>query len=390
MQQPTDSTWQDQVVQICQSLVQLETPSGKEKPVIDRVADWMHTLEFDDIRIDECGNVIGTLHGGEGGPTVMYDSHVDTVPAADAEQWAYPPYSATLTDDRLYGRGTSDMKGALAASMVGLALAKKEGKLAGTALVSASVGEEHIEGLAMGYAVEHYQPDLVIICESTALKLATAQRGRAEINIAVQGKSAHASNPDVGINAFRQMSRLVIELDKLQPPEHELLGRGILEPTTVISSPYPNVSVIPWRCDARYDRRTLVGEDADAVLSPIREVIARLSQEDSKFRAEAEIVAGEFTCYTGLKLEQETFAPAWEMDRNSNWVVQAQSLLGGAELGHYSFCTNGSYSLGRAGIPTLGYGPGYEHSAHTTDEYLELEQLYGAVVGYYNLAGIVG
>lgn len=386
-QQPTDTTWHNQVIEICQSLVQLETPSGREKPAIDRVIEWMRVLEYDDIRVDECGNVIGTLHGGDG-PTVMYDSHVDIVPAADADQWTYDPFSATLVDDRLYGRGTSDMKGALAASMVGLALAKKEGKLAGTALVAATLGEEHIEGLAMGHAVDHYQPDLVIICESTALKLATAQRGRAEINIAVHGKSAHASNPDVGINAFRQMSRLVIELDKLQPPDHPLLGKGILEPTTVISSPYPNVSVVPWRCDARYDRRTLVGEDTEAVLAPIREVIDRMSHADSDFRAEAEIVAGEFTCYTGLTLYQETFAPAWEMDRSSEWVLGAQQALGGAELAHYSFCTNGSYSLGRKGIPTLGYGPGYEHVAHTTDEYLELDQLFGAVTGYYNLASI--
>ncbi len=387
MQKLTDVSYQDQVVEICQSLIQIKSLSGDEKQVIDRIAEWMRVLDYHDIRVDECGNVVGTLRGGDG-PTVMYDSHVDTVPEGDISQWTYDPYGGQVVNNRIYGRGTSDMKGALSASLLGLAFAKKDGRLKGTALVSASVGEEHIEGLAMGHAVEHYRPDLVIICESTALKLNIAQRGRAEINIAVHGKSAHASNPDVGINAFRKMSHLILALDDLTPPQNALLGKGILEPTTVISSPYPNVSVIPWRCDARFDRRTLVGEDIDSVLDPIRTVIDRMAYEDPDFRADAEVVAGEFTCYTGLTLQQETFAPAWEMDTSSPWVMQAKQLLDDVELGHYSFCTNGSYSLGRAGIPTLGYGPGFEHAAHTTDEYLDLDQLWGSVVGYYNLASM--
>jgi putative selenium metabolism hydrolase len=380
-------TRRTQLIDICQSLVQFESLSGNEQPIIERIAAWMRQLGYADIRVDECGNLIGALYGGDG-PTVLYDSHVDIVPAADADRWTYPPFDARVVDDRIYGRGTSDMKGALAASLLGLAAAHEDGVLKGTALVSASVGEEIIEGLAMGYVVDHYQPDLVIICESTALKLGVAQRGRAEINIAVQGKSAHASSPQIGINAFRNMSRLVLELDKLPPPTDPQLGAGILEPTTVISSPYPNVSVIPWRCDARYDRRTLVGETAEDVLAPIHEVIARLHGEDPKFNAEAVIVDGEFTCYTGLKLKQETFAPAWRMAKEGDWVRAARAALGEVELSHYNFCTNGSYSLGRKGIPTLGYGPGYEHAAHTTDEYLELDQLFGAAEGYYKLAGL--
>jgi putative selenium metabolism hydrolase len=269
---PINDTHRQQTLDITQSLVRIPSLAGDEKAVIDRIHTWMNDLGYSDVRVDECGNVIGALVGGDG-PTVMYDSHVDTVPAGDVSAWAYDPFGGEVVGQRVYGRGTSDMKGALAASLVGLAAAKADGTLRGTALVSATVGEEHIEGLAMGRAVDHYQPDMVVICEATELRLNIAQRGRAEINLTVHGKSAHASNPDFGVNAMRYMALLVTELDQIVPPTHPLLGVGILEPTTIISSPYPNVSVIPWQCNAQYDRRTLVGETPDDVLDPIREVI---------------------------------------------------------------------------------------------------------------------
>ena len=155
------------------------------------------------------------------------------------------------------------------------------------------------------------------------------------------------------------MSKLALELDKIVPPSDAQLGDGILEPTTVISSPYPNVSVIPFLCTAKYDRRTLVCETPDDILAPIHAVIAQLSAEDPDFKAEARILPGTFTCYTGYAMEQETFAPAWRMVHDSPFVQAAVNAMGSVELSHYSFCTNGSYTLGRRGIPTLGYGPGF-------------------------------
>ncbi len=381
----------EQTVEILQSLVRVKSLSGEEQQVIDLVTGHMNGLGYEDVRVDECGNVIGVLRGGDG-PTVLYDSHVDTVDIGNRDEWRHDPLGAEEDGGRIYGRGTCDMKGALAASLVGLAAAKADGTLKGTALVSASVGEEIIEGLTMRPIIDRYSPDLVVICESTELRVNVAQRGRAEIAIAVHGKSAHASSPQVGINAFRNMAKLALALDEIVPPHDEQLGYGILEPTQAITSPYPGVSVVPWRCDARYDRRLLVGEGEDEVLAPIREVFARLKAADPQFNAEAHIVPGKFTCYTGLTLEQETLAPAWRMANDDPWVLAAQAALVAGDsknaLGHYSFCTNGSYTKGRAGVPTLGYGPGKENTAHITNEYLELSQLFGAVEGYHALAAI--
>ena len=135
------------------------------------------------------------LTGSHSDQTVLYDSHVDTVPAGDLSQWTHPPFGGDLANERIYGRGATDMKGPLAAAMVGLAQAHNDKTLNGTVFLCASTGEEHIEGLTLTPVMDIYNPDLVIICEPTALKLATAQRGRGEIEIFVHGKSRPCQQP---------------------------------------------------------------------------------------------------------------------------------------------------------------------------------------------------
>jgi len=381
---------QNQVIDICRSLVQIKSYSGDERAVIDRTAEWMRALAYQDIYIDDCGNVTGVMRGEHGGATLLFDSHVDTVDAGDLSAWTHDPFGAAISDGRIWGRGSTDMKGSLAACLLGVALAKHNGTLRGTVIVSASTGEEIIEGLTLYGMMDRCQPDRVVICEPSALDLNIAQRGRAEITMTVHGKSSHASTPQLGINALRQMCKLVLALDDFTPPEHPVLGRGILEPTEAITAPYPSVSVLPYQARARYDRRLLVGETEHDVLAPIHAIIERLQAADPTFRADATIDVGEFVCYTGTRLQQVRFAPAWMLDKDSRWVNAAQSALQSvgqrARLGHYNFCTNGSLTMGRKHIPTIGYGCGHETTAHITDEYLELDQLFAAVEGYAALA----
>jgi acetylornithine deacetylase/succinyl-diaminopimelate desuccinylase-like protein len=128
------------------------------------------------------------------------------------------------------------------------------------------------------------------------------------------------------------------------------------------------------------------------VLAPILATIAKMAAADPAFQAEATIDIDSFTCYTGQVLQALKFQSAWRFAPTDNLPAAAAEALrnGGqaAELGHYSFCTNGSYTAGVAKLPTVGYGPGFEATAHTTDEYLDLEQLFGATEGYYALAGM--
>ncbi|MBE2195348.1 MAG: YgeY family selenium metabolism-linked hydrolase [Anaerolinea sp.] len=381
-----------QIIEMCQSLVQIQSLAGQEGAVIARAQRWMHELGYRDVAVDPYGNLTGTLVGTEGTGTLLFDSHVDTVAAQESEAWRFPPFSGQVAEGRIWGRGTSDMKGALAASLAGAAYAAQDGKLRGRVIISASVGEEVIEGLALREVIKTHRPDLVIICESTDLKLNIAGRGRAEVTLVTLGKSAHASTPHLGVNALKHMARLILELDKLDPPFDPLLGAGILEPTEVIPTPFPSVSVLPWRCRARYDRRLLVGETQNDVLTPIQDVIDRLKTQDSTFNAHAAIDTDQFTCYTGQVLTGLKFQSAWQFSPSEPFAARMLEALQkagqSAGIGHYSFCTNGSYSAVQAGIPTLGYGPGTEEVAHTTDEYLELSQLWGAAQGYYAMSSM--
>ncbi|MFN7210498.1 MAG: M20/M25/M40 family metallo-hydrolase, partial [Aggregatilineales bacterium] len=363
-------------------LVEIYSPSHQERRASEYLAAQMQAAGFDNAFVDAADNAVGVL--GEGARECILLGHIDTVAGY------IPP---RLEAGKLYGRGSCDMKGSLAASLAALAYAKQDGVLRGTALVSASVGEEVIEGLAFSRVLDRYAPDLVVICESTELRLVTAGRGRAEIALTTYGKSAHASTPHLGVNALKHMAKLISALDQLPPPEHERLGKGILEPTEIVSAPFPSISVLPYQCRARYDRRVLLGETAESVLEPIQAVIAALAAADPTFRAEASVDVGSFTCYTGVTLSGKKFQAAWQTESESPFVRAAQAALQragqAAQIGHYNFCTNGSYAAS-IGLPVIGYGAGLETTAHITDEYVTLDQLFGAAEGYYALGAAFG
>ncbi len=201
-----------------------------------------------------------------------------------------------------------------------------------------------------------------------------------------KGKPTHSSNPQFGVNAVYGMMALGDEIRKLNLPEHEFLGNAIIELTDIISLPYPGASVVPYECRATFDRRLITGEDEEAVLKPIREIIGKLGID-----AEAEIAFGESRTYTGMSLKSKKFFPAWLLDgehelaKKSSNAVRAVGIS--ANFSKYSFCTDGSESAGARGIPTIGFGPSKESLAHTRDEYVEINQLVKAAEGYATIAG---
>lgn len=378
------------VVEVTQSLIRHKSLAGEEGEVAKAVVTAMRNLSYDEIRVDALGNVVGILHplshtaGSHG--TLMFDSHMDTVAAAGA--WTKDPFGCELSDDKIWGRGASDMKGPLAASICGAAFAKQDGLLHDTVYVTASVNEEQIEGLALADVLATYKPARVVICESTGLKLNLGGRGRAEVFLTVHGVPAHASTPQLGVNALKQAAKLILELNNWQPPHHPSLGYGIFEPTEIISNPYPSVSVLPDRCRIRCDRRLLAGESEKDVLDPLRQVINRLHAMDATFEAAAEIDIETIRTYTGETRTMLKFQPAWLVNEGDSFARSCRNALGEPQVGYYSFCTNAARSAGMLGIPTIGFGPGSEHHAHIADEYLELEQLWGAAAGYYALCAI--
>ncbi|HEY3291844.1 MAG TPA: YgeY family selenium metabolism-linked hydrolase [Anaerolineae bacterium] len=378
------------IVEVTQSLIHHKSLAGEEGEVAKAVIAAMRDLAYDDIRVDALGNVVGILRppvpASSSPGTLMFDSHMDTVAAAGA--WTKNPFGGEVSDHKLWGRGAADMKGPLAASICGAAFAKQDGLLKDTVYVSASVNEEQIEGLALADVLTEYKPSRVVICESTELKLNLGGRGRAEVFLTVHGVPAHASTPQLGVNALKQAAKLILELNTWQPPHHPLLGFGIFEPTEIISNPFPSVSVLPDRCRIRCDRRLLAGETEKDVLNPLRQIINRLHAMDATFNADAIIDTETIHTYTGEMRTMLKFQPAWLVNESDPFARACRNALGEPPIGYYSFCTNAARSAGLLGIPTIGFGPGSEHHAHIADEYIELAQLWDAAAGYYALCAI--
>lgn len=382
----------EQLVCFCRKMIQQPSLSGQEKNVAELVRSRMVDLGFDSVEVDTYGNVIGRIILGKGGRKILLEGHMDHVDISDPSKWNYDPFGAEVVDGKMYGRATSDMKGNLSAMIQAAAYLKEDhgDDLDGEIIVAGSVHEECFEGVASELIGERYRPDLVIIGEASNLTLKRGQRGRAEVVLETLGKTAHSSNPSVGLNAVKKMMKVLLEIEKkFVPASNDVLGEGILEVTDIISSPYPGASVVPDQCRVTFDRRLLVGESEEIVLQQVQQIIDEVALSDPELKTRLYLAVGEDMCYTGEPIKATRFAPGWLFPEDHEFVQIALKGLRSAGqdpvLSHYYFCTNGSYYAGKAGIPTLGYGGSLETLAHVDDEYIEIEQLVKACEGYYGI-----
>lgn len=368
------------LIEFTQRLVRQQSYSGEEAAVTQIVVDEMKALGFDEVQVDENGSAVGIVEGAKPGRTLLFDAHTDTVGIAPGSVWTKDPFGSEIVDGYLYGRGAADMKGALAA-MVHAAGNVDRGKISGRVVVSASVLEEVYEGGALKTVMEAVNPDFVVIGESSNLNLVHGGRGRAEIHLETIGKPSHSSSPQQGVNAVHLMMKVIEAVEEIHLDEHPLLGPAIFALTDIISEPYPGYSVIPSRCKATYDRRLLPDDTAEGVLDGIRNL-----PELVDIPVKAVIAEGEHQAYTGNILTCTKFFPAWKLDEGHPLVQAALKGLRASglnpRLSAYRFCTNAAYSVGTAGVPTIGFGPGTEADAHVVDERLSLEALEKVAEGY--------
>jgi len=379
-----------EVVDLCSQLIKAPSLSGEEEAVVKVAQRYWESKGQGSFSIDKYGNFIAELKGASPGVTILFDAHVDTVPA-DASVWSKDPWSGDIDEDKVYGRGASDMKGALAAMMAGALQFYTEtgGQFSGKICIAGVVHEECFEGVSARLISKAVQPDLVVIGESSQLNLKIGQRGRAEIIVETFGVNAHSANPDTGQNAVYDMAKVIQLIQTITPPIQPSLGKGILELTDIKSAPYPGASVVPDYCRATYDRRLLKGETPESVLKPLQDAVDSLCKTNPEMKVKVSLSRGKEMCYTGCEIVGERFFPAWYYHQEESFVQKALQGIRSAgiepEITSYSFCTNGSHYAGEAGIPTIGFGPSRENLAHTVDEFIEISQLQGACSGYQGI-----
>lgn len=369
-------------------LVATPSLSGQEAAVAQMVASEMAARGFSSVRVDRIGNVIGR-YGRPGGPVLLFNAHMDTVDVADPDAWQHDPFGAEVQDGLLFGRGSVDMKGALAAMVHGVGLlCQRHVDLPGEVIVATVVQEEPTEGMAMRVLVqeEGIHPEWVILGEPTNLQLARGQRGRMEVHVTVFGRSAHASSPDAGENALSNAARLIfgLELQNASLMSDPVLGKATLA-VTGINTLTASRNAIPDRCDLIIDRRLTLGETPARALAEIETVMQR-----ERVRGKVEIGTYRSISYTGHESSGLEVYPAWLLPNDHPLLLQSlasleHSLGRRPAVGIWAFSTDGVYTMGEAGIPTLGFGPGDARLAHTSDEAIRLSDVHLAAEAYADL-----
>ena len=380
---------QQALTSFLQDLVRTPSFSCQEKGVAERLAAEMRAVGFDEVWTDRIGNVVGRIGPGTG-PCLLYNGHMDTVGVGDPGAWTHDPFGAEIDDGFLYGRGATDMKGPLASLVYGAKALRDSGvRLAGNLYVVGVVQEEPCEGYAMRVLVEEegLRPDWVVLAEPTNLRVARGHRGRMEMHVTVRGRSSHASMPDLGENAIYGATRIIFSLELLSDmlAEDPFLGKGTLT-VTRIENTAGSKNVIPDSCTFVIDRRLTLGETEAKALAEVEGVIVR-----ENVRAEVSLAEFDYTSYTGYRCRDIDHYPAWVVSENHILVqttarVVKQVMGQRPSIGKWDFSTDGVYTMGVAGIPTVGMGPGDETQAHTADECIRLADCYTAAQIYAQLA----
>jgi len=262
-----------------------------EAQVAAFTADTLRRLGLDvDVVASQPGrpSVVGRLAGTGGGRSLMLNAHYDTVGVSGMAD----PFSAEIRDGRLYGRGSYDMKGSLAACIGAVeAIVRTDRRPAGDILITA-VADEEVASLGTRDVLARHVTDGAIVTEPTSLRLCLAHKGFVWYRITTHGRAAHGSRPDLGVDANVRMGRVLAEIDRLatalaEGPRHPLVGPGSVHAATLHGG--TGLSTYAAECRLGVERRTIPGETEEQATTRIRELLGSLASADPTFIASLEV-----------------------------------------------------------------------------------------------------
>lgn len=318
-----------------------------------------------DARLQEAApgrpNVIAILRGSGGGRSLMFNGHLDIV---GVDGMTHAPFDAEERDDRVYGRGASDMKGGVAAMCA--AVARLGGTLKGDVVITAVVDEEWQSIGTSALIAAGIRADAAVVTEPTRLGFMPAHKGFAWLQATLHGRAAHGSRWDIGIDAIRHAGLLLSELDRVDRDElprrrHELLGRPSLHASSIEGG--IGLSTYPDRCVVRVERRTIPGETADDALHEIRSACERVRRAVPELRAQVDLLFAQ---------------PPSDVQPDAPIAVALASAIMAQRLDArpvgMSAWTDAAL-LNAAGVPAVCFGPGDMGLAHAAEEYIELDEV---------------
>lgn len=378
-QKVLDRIDEDLLVRITQDLVRApgQNPPGEEAATVAALTAAGRDLGLD-VRTSPVepsrDNVSITLAGGND-PGLLLLGHTDVVPVGDG--WTVDPYGGLLRDGRIYGRGASDMKGGLAASLAALA-ALRGTTLSGPVELAAVVDEEETGKGIRAYIAANQHPSRYVGCitaEPTDLQTIVAARGDSYLQVSVHGRASHAGNPDGGANAIYGAAAVVAEIERLHKElaaaPHPLLGPATWSVGQINGG--TGGSIVPADCVVVADRRLLPGESPAEVLADLDRRVAALHLEDRGVTVE-------------LAMPMEM--PAFETPEDADLVRIAEAArldAGGPPmpLAGWTAACDGGYIARDLGVPVVVLGPGsVTAQAHRADESVAVAELLTAARAY--------
>lgn len=391
IQQKTEEKRED-IVRFMREICAIPSYESLIGPVGERIAEEMRKLGFDEVRFDKMGNILGRI--GNGPRTIVFDSHIDTVGVGDPEEWQWDPFEGKVEDGVLYARGACDEKGSTPGMVYGMSFARDLGLLDGWTAWYFGNMEEWCDGIAPNTFVEvdpGIKPDFVVIGEPTKMLVYRGHKGRIEMKVTAKGVSAHAASNHVGINAIYLLLPVIEGIRDLEPSlgDHPFLGHGKIT-VSDMTVKTPSINAVPDEAVIYIDRRMTFGETEEEAIAQVEALIPAQFKE----RVTVEALFYDEPSYTGFVFPVEKYFPAWALDEDHDLVqagLKARELIGldYEPSGKWSFSTNGIYWAGKANIPSIGFGPGDEVTAHTVMDSVRLDDVVKATEFYAILPSLI-
>lgn len=388
---PVDNLDRDALVAFTQRLVRVpsvnEPALGRSEAaavavVVAQAEEFGWSVDVEEVAPGR-PNAIIRIAGGLPGPTLLFEGHTDVVTEGDHGDWTVDPFGADIIDGKLYGRGSADMKGGVAAMMFASRALQLAGPFPGTILLAILCDEEEMmigvhDFVAKGHADG---VDGAIVCEPEAGEVCNVHKGAIRLRVDVAGTMSHGAMPHQGRNPISAMSRLIERVraveERLQQEhgDHPQLGLVYLTPTHISAGSLPQLNVIPAPGLCTFDIRTVPGVDHGLLLAELGAIAASLGKE----------LEVDFTLEV-LVDRAPTDTP--KNDPVVMAVADAHRLVTGEEpvYGGVPGTTDGTILWRDAHLPVVVYGPGGKWIAHQKDEYVTIDELITAAEVYVEAA----
>ncbi len=375
----------DELIQFTQEIVRIKSVFDPEKfganeeAVANYIANYLRQEGFE-VHIENVvpgrPNVIAFLRGKEPGKTILFEGHTDVVTAGDMDQWNYDPFGAEIVGDRMYGRGTCDTKGNVAAAIFAAKAVKDSGEeFKGNILLCIPCDEEGMmigikDFIRRGWA-DHV--DAAVICEPEENHICIFSKGAMRAEVRVYGKQSHGAMPLTGINPNWRLAKIICELEKLEQAEkdrlgcHEYLKWPSITPT-IITSPAKGeaqINVVPGEAFMTLDIRTVPGQNHNELKQRILEIYEKLGAADPDFRATLKII--EERPWTSTPKDAVITKVVYKAVEEVTGKKPVWQGVPGA--------TDGTFLHALKGIPVIVIGAGDTYIPHHADEYVDIPEL---------------